>query len=63
MSRGKRFESARRLFVFSCKLLKNEELRSGCRGLCQQYFSSRLYANASSMLLAAYLPMEAIQCE
>jgi Ketopantoate reductase PanE/ApbA len=39
---GQRFESARRLFVFPANTAKTESHRCSCRGLCQQYVSSRL---------------------
>jgi hypothetical protein len=42
MSRGKRFESARRLSDFPANLMKMNRSRHEHRGLCQQYVSSRL---------------------
>ena len=39
---------------FTCKSSKNEKPRCPCRGLCQQYVSSRLYPKASSSALACY---------
>jgi hypothetical protein len=42
MSRGKRFESARRLSDFPANPVKTRSPRCSCRGLCQQYVSSRL---------------------
>jgi hypothetical protein len=54
MSRGKRFESARRLSDFPAKPVKTRSPRCSCRGLCQQYVSSRLYPKASSSVLACY---------
>jgi hypothetical protein len=51
---GQRFESPRRLFIFPANPIKTKSLQSLCRGLCQQYVSSRLYPNASSSALACY---------
>jgi hypothetical protein len=42
MSRGKRFESARRLSVFPANTVKMKRFRHEHRGFCQQYVSSRL---------------------
>jgi hypothetical protein len=41
-SRGKRFESARRLSFLPAKSVKTKSPRHEHRGLCQQYVSSRL---------------------
>ena len=41
MSRGKRFESARRLSFYPAKSLKTKSSRHDNRGLCQQCVSSR----------------------
>src|SRR5215217_5696745 len=54
MSRGKRFESARRLSFFRAKPVKRRKPRCTYRGLCQQYVSSKLYPKASSSALACY---------
>src|SRR5215208_5642614 len=39
---------------FPANHLKTRSPRCSCRGLCQQYVSSRLYPNASSSELACY---------
>src|SRR5829696_847885 len=54
MRSGQRFESARRLSFLPAKPVKTENSRCSCRGLCQQYVSSRLYPKASSSALACY---------
>jgi hypothetical protein len=40
--RGKRFESARRLYILPAKPVKTKSVRPEHRGLCQQNVSSRL---------------------
>src|SRR5215208_6144893 len=42
MSRGKQFESARRIFVFPANTVKVQRFRHDHRGFCQEYVSSRL---------------------
>src|SRR5829696_5993465 len=42
MRLGQRFESARRLTFFPARPLKRRSPRESCRGLCQQYVSSRV---------------------
>jgi hypothetical protein len=55
MSRGKRFESARRLSFLPANSAKTKSLRSSCRTLCQQYVSSRLLSQSLVPLaLACY---------
>jgi hypothetical protein len=51
---GQQFESARRLFIFPAIPIQTKSRRCWCRGLCQQYVSSRLCPKASSLALACY---------